>query len=262
MGNNANNVEIFFSLAHHKIIEILFGKLIALKEKILHDFKPPQKNLFCIIIGLFNSVLGLKRVDKLLRNTKGFETISQMHFWEPLYFSPKWDDYQGKMNTLWFSLRISRRKLFTKAFVTKYVVLARDHIVNEFNMFKNEENPNPMRRINPQMVQTVSQIILESEQGEFLLELVSNIPEKSLIIQEEYQAEQMRSHWLFGKKRALMRCANCKISEKTEKEFQKCSRCETVYYCGKACQRSHWKYHKSKCKNKKNKNKINNLCKA
>jgi hypothetical protein len=106
-------------------------------------------------------------------------------------------------------------------------------------------------------IQSISQNIMESEHGYFFLKLLSELPneEKSKIIAEDPRNLNYLTHkennWL------QMKCTNCEKKEKSEKEFQKCSRCETVYYCGKACQRSHWKYHKSKCKNKKNKIIIN-----
>lgn len=34
------------------------------------------------------------------------------------------------------------------------------------------------------------------------------------------------------------------------KKFDICARCKTVAYCGKECQKAHWKLHKSECKDK------------
>merc|ERR1712096_396833 len=98
------------------------------------------------------------------------------------------------------------------------------------------------------MGQSISQIILESDQGEFFLKLVSDLPEKSSLIASESVAEFMKIHNILGKTLALMKCANCGVLEKSEKQFQKCSRCGFVFYCGKVCQRNDWKKHKQICK--------------
>ena len=42
----------------------------------------------------------------------------------------------------------------------------------------------------------------------------------------------------------LYLCANCATCEG---ELQKCSRCRSVSYCGRECQRSHWREHKKFC---------------
>merc|ERR1712034_174287 len=95
---------------------------------------------------------------------------------------------------------------------------------------------------------SISQIILESEQGEFFLKFVSDLPEKSFLIPLESDAEKMKSHSIWGNVQALMKCANCGVLEKSEKQFQKCSRCGFVFYCSKACQRNDWQNHKQICK--------------
>merc|ERR1712098_905000 len=90
--------------------------------------------------------------------------------------------------------------------------------------------------------------ILESEQGELFLKLVSDLPEKLFLIGSETEAEKMKTHRILGKALALVKCANCGTSEKSEKQFQKCSRCGFVFYCSKACQKSDWPNHKQICK--------------
>mmetsp|Transcript_95754 Transcript_95754/g.194685 ORF Transcript_95754/g.194685 Transcript_95754/m.194685 type:complete len:577 (+) Transcript_95754:64-1794(+) len=44
-------------------------------------------------------------------------------------------------------------------------------------------------------------------------------------------------------------CASCKKSLVDNKDSKRCSRCMSVYYCGKECQTEHWvKGHKTECK--------------
>jgi len=250
---NEDGVEMFFNFAHYNIVVILFKMLIALRHKVLSDYKCLQIALLFDILGLFNRTLGLKRVEKLLRNTEGFETISQPGFWEPIYFSPKFTT-KLRVFTLWFSLRISRQKSFPENFAEQYVDLARKYIFNIKQIW--EQNPDPISKERSvcqhqfilAILKSTSQIILESGQRELLLKLVADLPEKSLILPSESFAECLKSSSVFGKVRALVKCANCKNLEKLEKEFQKCSRCGLVFYCSKACQRNDWPNHKQLCK--------------
>merc|ERR1712098_443921 len=108
-----------------------------------------------------------------------------------------------------------------------------------------------LKNIMREILQSISQIILESDQGEFFLKMVSDLPEKSSLIASESELEFIKTHTLWGKNRALVSCANCRTSEKSEKQFQKCSRCRSVFYCSKACQKSDWPNHKQICKIRK-----------
>merc|ERR1712098_868088 len=119
--------------------------------------------LLFYILSFFNIFLGFKRVMKLLRNTEGFETISQAVFWEPIYFSPRLANVVVKIECLWFSIRISRQKSFTENFVKNYVALAREFIFALEQCCVDAKKKNIMR----ENVQSISQIILKSEQGEF-----------------------------------------------------------------------------------------------
>jgi len=228
-------VDTFFNLARHNVLVILFQMLIVLKEKVLTNYKNSEIDLLWRIFAFFNSSLGLKRVEKLLRNTGGLEKISQPGFWEPIYFSPKLNQCV-KVFALWFSLRISRQHSFTEKFVENYIAIAR---VCKFI----EQNVDIAQRI----LLSISQIILESEQREFFLKLLSEQPEKFVLIPESV-VNEMKSDSVYGKARALVKCANCGVLEKSEKQFKKCSRCGFVFYCSKACQRNDWKNHKQICK--------------
>lgn len=44
------------------------------------------------------------------------------------------------------------------------------------------------------------------------------------------------------------KCHNCGVADR---KFQYCSRCKVTAYCGKECQKEHWKTHKKQCENKK-----------
>merc|ERR1712098_1004098 len=118
-------VEMFFNFARHNILAILFKMMTVLKEKVLTNYKSSEILLLDAILALFNISLRLKRVQKLLRSTEGFETISQPGFWAPIHFSPKLL-YGVKVQSLWFSIRIARQKSFTEKFVENYVALARE----------------------------------------------------------------------------------------------------------------------------------------
>merc|ERR1712098_568478 len=190
---------------------------------------------------------GLKRVQKLFGSTEDFETISQPDFWAPFHFSPKLTP-TVKIDFLWFSIRISRQKSFTETFVENYVALARGSVSSSEQAHeKNQLSVNALW-VEILTVQSISQIILESEQSEFFLKLVSDLSEKPALIPTESQVENMKSHRFAGNFRALVKCASCGVLEKSEKEFQKCSRCGFVFYCSKACQRNDWQNHKQVCK--------------
>merc|ERR1712098_938573 len=115
-------------------------------------------------------------------------------------------------------MKISRKNSFTENFVENYVALARDAI------FKLEQRADANTEILMQgMLQSISQIILESDQGEFFLKLVSDLPGKPFLIASESEAQKMKTHCVWGKALALVKCANCGVLEKSEKQFQKCS---------------------------------------
>lgn len=45
----------------------------------------------------------------------------------------------------------------------------------------------------------------------------------------------------------LLHCSNCAKQESACGEFKCCTRCKEVVYCGRACQKAHWKAHKKSC---------------
>ena len=48
--------------------------------------------------------------------------------------------------------------------------------------------------------------------------------------------------------RAHVVCDNCHQQEETAGSFQKCSRCQVAYYCGRSCQVADWPAHKKACR--------------
>merc|ERR1712098_572326 len=151
---------------------------------------------------------------------------------------------------IWFSIRISRQKSFTEKFVENYVALAREFILKVEQLYTDAERKMSFRGT----LWSISQIILESDQGKLFLKFVSDLQEKSSLIASESVAKMMKSHCVFGKTRVLVKCANCGVLEKSEKQFKKCSRCGFVFYCSKACQRNDWKNHKQICKKTRKQN--------
>jgi len=95
------------------------------------------------------------------------------------------------------------------------------------------------------MIQSISQKILDSDQANFFLKVISELPEEQkskMIAKDPQKIEWLTPH------RLLVRCANCDKKEKSVKEFKKCTRCNSVYYCSKACQKANWPSHKITCK--------------
>jgi hypothetical protein len=45
----------------------------------------------------------------------------------------------------------------------------------------------------------------------------------------------------------LRKCKGCSSTEKKRGDYQICSRCKTVHYCGRECQKKDWKHHKLVC---------------
>ncbi|KAG8959188.1 hypothetical protein FRC03_008310 [Tulasnella sp. 419] len=43
------------------------------------------------------------------------------------------------------------------------------------------------------------------------------------------------------------KCFNCHTEGTKDRRLSKCARCQSVWYCGRECQRSHWKQHKQWC---------------
>merc|ERR1712098_706591 len=100
-------------------------------------------------------------------------------------------------------------------------------------------------------IQLISQRVLESEQRDFFLNLVFQLPENIKTIAERptHMSPWQWKIWpVGGRVTALVCCANCKKEETSEKEFPKCSRCSFVHYCSKACQKADWQSHKQICK--------------
>jgi hypothetical protein len=46
---------------------------------------------------------------------------------------------------------------------------------------------------------------------------------------------------------AHIKCGNCGAREPLDAEFATCGKCQTIPYCSRACQKTHWKAHKQVC---------------
>lgn len=49
------------------------------------------------------------------------------------------------------------------------------------------------------------------------------------------------------RQRRVRACATCSITSDHGMELLRCSRCESVHYCGQECQRKHWPSHRAVC---------------
>ena len=89
---------------------------------------------------------------------------------------------------------------------------------------------------------------------------VAPTPEKQEIALEEVTPEKNEGDekkvevaesdlWEFLQKEMQQgrRCAGCSTPEEGDKKFKPCAKCRCVLYCGKACQKKHWKQHKKVC---------------
>ena len=52
------------------------------------------------------------------------------------------------------------------------------------------------------------------------------------------------------KEKGKGKCAQCGISGGAEFKSYRCSRCKSVFYCGRQCQKRHWQTHKATCRKK------------
>jgi hypothetical protein len=164
-------------------------------------------------------------VDKVLKKTEYFEKISQRNFWEPIFLNSK-VDINTSAQALLFSFKVCEEQI-AQEFVEKYVCRVREILVNS------ADSPFTMNQQDVvKQIQALSQIILDSEQGTLLLKLVSDLPEKEKILQEDHNTPKSgysaTTSWA-----GLAKCANCDKCENLETKFKKCSHCGLVYYCSK-----------------------------
>merc|ERR1712098_742403 len=139
------------------------------------------------------------------------------------------------LDALTFSVKILNRKTFSEDFVEKYVNRARQLL-----------RSTRLEEEDVELIQSISQKLLESPQGNFFFKLISELPEEEMFKLVAKHPREIK-HWIESV-RALLRCANCEKLEKSLKEFKKCLGCNSVYYCSKDCQRAHWPSHKNICK--------------
>jgi len=182
----------------------------------------------------------LKRARKVLKNTTNFDVISQPDFWEPIFFNSKLSETLC-INALWFSRMMTNVRSFSQDFVRRYVCRIKEMLPS---IGISESFP-------LDHMQSISQKILESEQGNFFLKLISELSEKdkSKIANSSKFRDPKCKFGPLGYAPFLLavRCANCRKTEKKSKEFRKCSRCKMVHYCSKSCQKEDWPNHKKIC---------------
>lgn len=63
-----------------------------------------------------------------------------------------------------------------------------------------------------------------------------------------FAQDQTFYQWLKQEQVRRAHCAHCGTTE----HLVRCSRCEVTAYCGKECQKKHWKKHKKVCKEPNN----------
>jgi hypothetical protein len=227
-------IDAFFKYAKHDLLSIFFKTLIKLKPRVLAGEELPTA-VFQKIQAFFLEYLSYKRVRKLLKSTQNFDVISETKFWEPIFLVAK--NPRICVQALIFPMKMSNQKSFSQDFVEMFV----NRIREIFPLVTNEKTD----------IQLISIRIMESEQRNFFLKLVSQLPENMRVISEK-PTDLTPWGWKImpvgGRVLALVSCAKCDTKETSEKEFAKCSRCNFVHYCSKVCQEADWENHREICK--------------
>jgi len=228
--NEGELAERFFELARNDLLNVFFQILIELRPKVMKGASARVDMIFNEVIIFFNENLAMKRVRNLLKKNEHFGEISHKNFLEQIYFNSKVCD-EISLGALLLTFKVCGQDIFTNDFVEKYVRRIREILSQpQFPLM---------------MIHGLSQIILQSEQGTFLLKLVSDLPEKAKIIPDDLICPTFFSSP--ASFQGLVKCQKCQKSEKLETKFKKCSRCGLVYYCSKLCQKKDWKIHKQMC---------------
>ena len=83
----------------------------------------------------------------------------------------------------------------------------------------------------------------QSKCAQFAQDLVTHINTR---LSSPAPLATVRTHVVDGK--IIERnCAACGVWDRTGDNHRRCNACKLVYYCGKECQKAHWKLHKSVC---------------
>ena len=75
---------------------------------------------------------------------------------------------------------------------------------------------------------------------------VKSLTDGEIMVLVKLPLELGHGHWLDEPQARvqLKRCAACNTEEDVLHAFKNCRRCKKVAYCGKKCQKQHWKAHK------------------
>mmetsp|Transcript_511 Transcript_511/g.846 ORF Transcript_511/g.846 Transcript_511/m.846 type:complete len:553 (+) Transcript_511:181-1839(+) len=81
-------------------------------------------------------------------------------------------------------------------------------------------------------------------------EPTSNHPQIIKRLKEIFLFVEAMDKILLSAPNKVLACNYCSESDRSEayqQSLKRCSRCKSVYYCSKECQRAHWRYHKQAC---------------
>jgi hypothetical protein len=187
-----------------------------------------------------------------LEKTENFEIISNPKFWEPIFLTVNKPDIC--VMAFMFPMKLLNPNSFSADFVEMFAKRLEEMVpLLSLTKCKNCDEETCSKVVNNDWAearfQVISQRILETNQRNFFLKLISELPESMQMIIEkpDLSSEQWKTLPIRARVTALVNCANCDAKESSEKQFLKCSRCGFAHYCSKSCQIKNWASHKERC---------------